>query len=101
MRRLIFFVLRARVIKVSELVERQLAIAFGRAEQASFLAAVGRQVTQLFHARVSGSSRIAVAQAASAGELLDAGVEHPAPETVFEPLVKISHLPEFFFDPAA
>ena len=41
MRRLIFFVLRSRVIKVGELIESKLAVAFRWAEQMRFVAAVG------------------------------------------------------------
>ena len=43
MRRLVFLVLRARVIDVGELVEGQLAVAFGRADDVRFRAAIRRQ----------------------------------------------------------
>ncbi len=44
-RGLVFLMLRARVIEIGKLVERQPAIALGRAEQMSFRAAIGWQVT--------------------------------------------------------
>src|SRR6266567_7885632 len=88
------------MIKIGELVESQRSIAFGIPEQMTFRAAVGRQVTQVLHSRVPGRPRIAIAQAASAGQLLDARVERPAPEAAFKALMKIAHFPEFVFDPA-
>ncbi len=44
MRRLILFVLGAGMIEVCELVEGELAIAFGGAEQVRFRASVGGQI---------------------------------------------------------
>ena len=49
---------------------------------------------------VSGSGWIAVAQAASAGELLQPGVDHSAPESMLEALMEVADLPEFVLDPA-
>ena len=75
-RGLVFLVLGAGVIEVGELVEGQLAVAFGGTEQMRFGAAVGGQVGELASWLVPGVSRDSVAQAASAGDLLQAGVEH-------------------------
>ena len=46
-RGLIFFVLRARVVEVGELVESELAVALCGAEDVGFGAAVGRQLGQM------------------------------------------------------
>src|SRR6266542_4941686 len=88
------------MIEIGKLVERQLAIAFGWTKQVGFGASVRWQVRQLFHAGVARCARIAIPQAASAGKLLQASVEHPAPEAMFKALMKISYLPKLFFDPA-
>ena len=53
MRRLVLFVLRAGVVEVGQLVEGQLAIAFGRAEQMGFVAAVRGQFGQLLQMLIS------------------------------------------------
>ena len=45
-RRLVLFVLRAGVVEVGQLVEGQLAVAFGGAEQMGFVAAVGGQFSK-------------------------------------------------------
>ncbi len=100
MRRLIFFVLRTRVIQIGELVERKLAIAFRGTEQVSLGASVGRKFSELAHVFVSGFCRIAVAQAAAASDHLQRGVEHAGVESVFKTLVHVAHFPELFFDPA-
>src|SRR5438105_12911171 len=78
--RLIFFMLGARVVKISELVEGEFAVALGRSKQMSFIAAIRRQLGKLLHALVTGHSGIAIVQAASAGDLLNAGVEQSGPE---------------------
>ncbi len=56
-RGLVFFVLGAGVIEVGELVEGQLAVAFGRADQMSFVAAVRRQFGKLLQVLVARQSR--------------------------------------------
>ena len=99
-RRLIFFVLGAGVIEVGELVESQLAIAFGGTNEVRFIAAVRGEFGQFLQVLVSRSRGIAGAQAASAGELLQAGVDHAAPESMLESLVEVADLPELVFDPA-
>ena len=99
-RRLVFFVLGAGVVEVGELVEGQLAIAFGGAEQIGFIAAIRGQFAELLHVLVARSRGIAVAQAAAAGDLLQAGVDHAAPEAMLESLMKVADLPELVFDPA-
>src|ERR1700730_2085595 len=88
------------VVEVSQLVESQLAIAFSRTGQASFVAAIRGQFGELCHVLVSRSRGIAVAQTAAACELLQAGVDHAAPESMLEALMKIADFPEFIFDPA-
>ena len=57
MRRLIFFVLGAGVIEVGEFVESKFAVAFGRAEQMRFRAAIGGQVGELLHVLVARHAR--------------------------------------------
>ena len=39
-------------------------------------------------------------QAAAAGDLLQAGVEHAGKKPVLEALMEVAHLPELVFDPA-
>ena len=60
MRWLILFMLGPRVIKIGELIERELAIAFDRAQQMSFSSAIGRQIRKLTHLFVSRLRRIAI-----------------------------------------
>jgi hypothetical protein len=48
MRRLVLFVFRAGVVKVGQLVESQLAIAFSRTEQVGLVAAVRGQSASFF-----------------------------------------------------
>ena len=98
-RGLIFFVLGARVIEVGELVEGEFAVALRCAEQMSFGAAIRRQFGQLAHVLVAGTRRIAVAQAAPAGNHLQPGVEHAGVESVLESLVHVANFPELFLDP--
>src|SRR6266566_556333 len=88
------------MIKIGELIESQLAIAFGRTKQVLFSASLRRQISQLLHASAASCRRIAIPQPTSASKLLDASMEHPVPEAVFEALMKISYLPKLFFDPA-
>src|SRR5207249_1026802 len=97
---LIFFMLRTRVIKIGELVEGELAVAFGVAEQMSFVAAVSGEHRQLLHTLISGSRRIPVAHSASASELLQASVQHSSPKAVLEALMEVANLPQLIFDPA-
>src|SRR5690349_35914 len=99
MRRLVLFVLRARVIEVGQLVERELAIAFRVSDQISFRTAVSRQILQLLHSRIAGCRLIAISDAASSSNLLKTGVNHAAPESLFETLVEVAHFPKFLFDP--
>ena len=54
---LVFFVLGAGVIEVGEFIESQFAIAFGRAEQVSFVAAVRRQPGKLLQVLVARQSK--------------------------------------------
>ena len=100
MRRLVFFVLCAGVIKIGELVERQLAVAFGGTEQMGFGTAVRGKIGELLHVRVSSFRGIAIAQAASAGDHLQPGVEHAGEHAVFESLMQVANFPELFLDPA-
>src|SRR5690349_20852426 len=80
-RGLVFLVLGAGVVEVGELVESELAIAFGVVQQVGVGAAVGGQLRQLLHARMSRSGSIPSVQAATAGELLQAGVNHAVPKS--------------------
>src|SRR5580700_5795096 len=100
MRWLIFFMLGARVIKVSELVEGEFAVALRGAEQMRFVASVGGQLGKLLHVLMARGRGIPVAQAASSGELLYAGVEQAGEESVLESLMKVADLPKLIFDPA-
>ena len=54
---LVLFVLGAGVIEIGELVEGELAVAFGGAEQVGFGAAVGGQFGELVHVLVAGVRR--------------------------------------------
>lgn len=99
-RRLIFFMLGAGVIEVGELVEGELAIAFRRAKQMRFRAAVGSQVRQFFKSFGPGTVGGTATQATSTGELLNPGVQHSPPEAMLESLVEVSNFPEFLFNPA-
>ena len=65
-----------------------------------FCYAVLRQLIQLPHAGVASGASVAVAHAASAGDLLDSGVDHAAPEAMFEALMEVANFPQFVFDPA-
>src|ERR1700751_322102 len=99
-RGLIFFVLGAGVVEVGELVESKLAVALRRAKQMGFGAAVGGKFCELFHVLVAEMRGVAVAKGAAAGELLQARVEHAREKSLFKSLMKVAHLPQFFFDPA-
>ena len=59
MRRLVLFVFRAGVVEVGELVESQLAIAFGRTEQVGFVAAVRGQLGEFLQVLISRGGGIA------------------------------------------
>ncbi len=54
MRRLIFFMLRAGVIQISQLIESQLAVALRRAEILRFFCAARVGVAQLLHVLITG-----------------------------------------------
>ena len=56
-RGLVFFVLGAGVVEVGELVEGQLAIAFGGADEMGFVAAVRGQFGELLQVLISRQSR--------------------------------------------
>src|SRR5581483_2019038 len=98
--RLIFLVLRAGMIKVRQLVEGELSFAFRRPKKVRFSTAVARQFAQFLHACIASGSQVVATHAASASELLNAGVDHSSPEAMLEALVKIPDVPKFFFDPA-
>src|SRR5580692_1768031 len=100
MRRLIFFMLGARVIQVGELVEGELAVALGGAKQVRFIASVGGQLGKLLHVLIACGAGVAVVQAAASGELLYTGVEQAGEESMFESLMKVANLPKLIFDPA-
>ncbi len=100
MRRLVLFVLRAGVIKIGQLVEREFAIPFCGAEQMGFGTAVRGEIGELLHMRVSSFCGITIAQAAAAGNHLQSGVEHAGKHTVFEPLMQVANFPELLLDPA-
>src|SRR5262249_9961258 len=100
MRRLVLFVLCAGVVQISELVEGELSIPFEGAQQVSLGAPVGWKFAELVHMLVARLRPVAVAQSASAGELLQSGVEQACPHTIFESLVKVARLPELLLDPA-
>src|SRR5215472_6090515 len=63
-------------------------------------APVSGELGKFLHVLVPSVSGIAVPQAAAAGELLQARMEHPCTESFFESLVEVAHLPEFGLDPA-
>src|SRR5580704_13621233 len=97
---LVLFVLGAGVVEVGELVEGQLAVASDRTDEAGFVAAICGQLGESLQVLVSRGRGIAVAQTAAAGELLQAGVDHAAPESMLEALMKVADFPELVFDPA-
>ncbi len=88
------------MIKISQFVESQLAVAFDRAEQMRFSAAIGGQLGKLLHVLWPAVVGVAGTQAAPASKLLNAGVEHACPEAVLESLMEVAHFPQFVFDPA-
>ena len=65
-----------------------------------FVAAIRGQFGELLHVLIAGVWRIAVVEAASSGELLQAGVEHSCEKSMLESLMEVADLPEFIFDPA-
>ena len=99
-RRLIFFMLGARMIKVGELIESKLAIAFRRAEQMSFVAAVRGQLGKLLHVLMAGRAKVSIAQPPAACELLNSSVEQTRKESILESLMKVADFPKLLFDPA-
>src|SRR5689334_4045076 len=89
------------MIEVGQLVECELAVAFRISDQMSFRPTVWSQILQLFHACITRCRLIAISDATAAGDLLKASVNHAAPESLFEALVEVPNLPEFFLDPTA
>src|SRR5437773_1148425 len=66
----------------------------------SFVAAIRRKHGQFLHALIPRGRWIAVTQAASAGNLLQTGMQHSPPESVLEALMEVANLPQLIFDPA-
>src|SRR5271166_2633949 len=99
-RRLVFLMLGAGMIDVGKLIEGELAVAFCRANDMRLGPAISRKPVQRFHMTVPRLIGIARLQAASAGELLDACVEHAGEEPIFEALMKVAHWPKLALDPA-
>ena len=66
----------------------------------SFGATVRGKLGELLQILVSRGRRRVIVQAASAGDLLQAGIDHAAPESMLEALMKITDLPKLVFDPA-
>src|SRR5207302_11170284 len=97
---LIFFMLRARMIKIGKRVKRDLAIALFWTKHVSFSAAISGQIAESFHPHVPRCRRIPITRAASASDYLQRSVEHSRKHTVLEPLMQVADFPEFFFDPA-
>src|SRR5579859_7492909 len=99
-RRLVFFVLRARVIQIGQLIECQLAITLRRADDVPLRSSVRRQLGKLLHALVSRHSGVAIAQAAAAADHLQSGMDHARVHPMLKSLMQVAHLPQLFFDPA-
>ena len=91
---LIFLMICARVEHVRNLIEGQLAIRFDPCRR------IPRALIETPHVLVAGQRRIASVQSAAASKKLQATVRDAAPEAVLEPLMIITHLPEFLVDPA-
>ena len=100
MRRLIFFVLRPRVVQIGQLVEGQLAITFRWTDQLRVGSPICGQTGQRLHALVARHRSVAIAQAASAGNHLQPGVEYPGEHAVLKSLMQVADFPELFLDPA-
>src|ERR1700757_1431608 len=49
---------------------------------------------------MAGMRRVPIAKATASSELLQAGVEHAGEKSLFKCLMEVTHLPQFFFDPA-
>ena len=75
MGRLVFFVFRAGVVKIGQLVEGKLAVAFCGTNDVSFGPSIKREFRELAHVLVASMRGITVAQAASTG---DHGAAHVA-----------------------
>ena len=89
---LIFLVARAGVIDVGEAVEGEFAVA-GKARD-------GGSAVDFFVGFVAGVRGHGIDEAASAGDLLEGRVEKAGELAVSEALMKITDLPQFFFDVA-
>ena len=75
--RLVFFVFRPGEVDVGQLVEGQLAIAFGRIDDVRLGTPVARQLRQLLHALVACMIAVMGSHTTSPGDLLHSRVEHP------------------------
>src|SRR5450432_1568417 len=87
------------MIKIGELIERQLSVAFCRTKKVRFPSTIGRQISELLHARGSRSCGIPISQPAPSRDLLQSSMKHACPKAVLESLVKVAYLPKLFFDP--
>src|SRR5947209_10475300 len=70
MRRLVFFMLRAGMIKISQLVEGELAVSTGLAQHVRPLAAIFGKLVEVLQSTMSGMGGVDLMQAASSGYLL-------------------------------
>src|SRR5262249_47008737 len=98
-RRLILFVLGAGMIEIGQLVEDEFAVAFRRTEQVSFVTTVAWNLGELLHVLMPRMRGIAVPKSAATGELLQASMDHPDEESLFESLMEVANLPQLFFNP--
>src|SRR5690349_10432655 len=96
---LILFVLRPGMIEVGELVKGLPAVSFCGSDEVRLRAPTRRKFAQSLHPREAWRRRVTIAQASSAGKLLDAGVNHTAPEPVLETLMEVPNLPQLLLDP--
>src|SRR5882762_8985914 len=97
---LVFLVLGAGVVEVGELVEGELAVAFGVAEQMLFGTAVDWERCQRPEVFVAGVRGVTSVEAAAEGDLLEGSVDEARVKALLEALMKIADLPKFFPDPA-
>src|SRR5262249_14957551 len=97
------FMLGAGVVEVGELVERELAVASSFAQKLRALAVgrVARQFIEMLQFSMPRFGRIARVQTATAGKLLQRGVQHAWNQAVFGALMEVAHLPELLANPAA
>ena len=99
-RGLIFLVLGAGVVEVGELVEGQLAVAFGGTEQVGFVAAIGGLAGERLQVLVTGVRRQRVAAGPPLKIVCRPVLKMPAIMPFFESLMEVAHRPEFVLDPA-